>query len=35
MAQSPAKTDNMFEIVPSYLGSDAALIGAVSSYFHT
>jgi hypothetical protein len=24
----------VFEIVPSHLGSDAALIGAVSSYFH-
>ena len=34
MAQSPAKTGKVFEIVPSLLGSDAALIGAVSSYFH-
>ena len=34
MAQSMEKTDNMFKIVPTYLGSDAALIGAVSSYFH-
>ncbi len=34
MAQSPAKTGKVFEIVPSHLGSDAALIGAVSSYFH-
>ena len=35
MAQSMTKTDNMFKIVPTYLGPDAALIGAVSSYFHT
>jgi glucokinase len=29
MAQSPAKTGKVLEIVPSLLGSDAALIGAV------
>ena len=34
MIRLPANDANMFEIVPSYLGSDAALIGAVSSYFH-
>jgi glucokinase len=34
MAQSLAKSGKVFEIVPSRLGSDAALIGAVSSYFH-
>ena len=34
MAQSSAKTGKMLEIVPSGLGSDAALIGGVSSYFH-
>ena len=28
VAQSPAKTGKMLEIVPSRLGSDAALIGA-------
>ena len=28
-----AKNVNMLEIVPSYLRSDAALIGTVSSYF--
>ena len=33
MVRLPAKDANMLEIVPSYLGSDAALIGAVSSYF--
>jgi len=35
MLQSLAKSGKVFEIVPSHLGSDAALIGAVSSYFHT
>jgi len=34
LTQSPAKSGKVFEIVPSHLGSDAALIGAVSSYFH-
>ena len=33
MVRLPAKDANLLEIVPSYLGSDAALIGAVSSYF--
>ena len=33
MVRLPAKDAKMLEIVPSYLGSDAALIGAVSSYF--
>ena len=34
MAQLLAKSGSMFEIVPSGLGADAALIGGVSSYFH-
>jgi glucokinase len=34
MARSSATNDTVFEIIPSRLGSDAALIGAVSSYFH-
>jgi glucokinase len=33
MVRQPARDANMLEIVPSLLGSDAALIGAVSSYF--
>jgi glucokinase len=35
LAHSLAKSGKVVEIVPSYLGSDAALIGAVSSYFHS
>ncbi|HXZ05709.1 MAG TPA: ROK family protein [Ktedonobacteraceae bacterium] len=34
MTQSSANNGDMLKIVPSQLGSDAALIGAVSSYFH-
>lgn len=34
IACSPAKNDKILEIVPSRLGTDAILIGAVSSYFH-
>ena len=33
MARSTANTDNLIEVVPAYLGSDAALVGSVSSYF--
>jgi len=33
MVRLPANDANLLEIVPSCLGSDAALIGAVSSYF--
>jgi glucokinase len=33
MVRLPGNDANLLEIVPSYLGSDAALIGAVSSYF--
>jgi len=32
-ARLSAVSSGVIEIVPSYLGSDAALIGAVSSYF--
>jgi glucokinase len=33
MAQSSSKVYEMLEVVPSRLGADAALIGAVSPYF--
>ena len=33
IARSTTNTDNLIEIVPAYLGSDAALVGSVSSYF--
>ena len=33
MVRLPTKDANLLEIVPSYLGSDASLVGSVSSYF--
>ena len=34
MTQAMEKTDNMFKVVSTSLGLDAALVGVVSSYFH-
>ncbi len=35
MVQSPSRVDDMLEIVPSHLGTDAALIGTAVSHFIT